>query len=733
MPDGSKLIVAGRTRHQIALADTTCKAVKTTLIDYDPTIHTDEWVHMTNAGEHIINRTATTEHYRTYFTHNPITHAQAIEQGPVPIDPRTGRPTAAYTKGRQLAEQDLQAKTEAAAAAAKAAAAEAKTKAEKQLPGQTKWSTPSPKSKPLSDSETKQTLISVAGKTVSTDGLRPVLSLVTIQRKKGTEYTVATDGRRLTVLSRSTTAPDTESDIAEVYNSKGEQAKTYHQHYPNWRQTIPLASNHQASTTIDLSYYSFLAKGSVKGGYTKRIDSPFFRDGQHIFFNIGNHRSAISPVFMRDIYKQMQQLGKKLGFPPTLKAYYFEEKAPLLFTAEHNGITYQSVVMPQRVHALDENGNKIREGGNYVYKTPDLSPGDIILGQQPSIYGEQDTGSFSLRRKRDLTLNKVHVTQKQAWEHLAELEGKPLRNARSQFVAVVNKPQRKELTNISKARKSESNGFSKSAHYTAVSRIESLFEHAVFIGEYPDLKHNDQNVHIYRFACPLMIDGEKAIAWLTAKQTINVDGSERLYNLELVDIEKLAGNLENIESENLSTLSPAASRDIVAEVEEAFKTYFEEAPESPSQQETSVSSLSLRRRVDRNINSLLNERETTLARVSDYIKREADRTANIMGSDTELQRAGVHFAQANAIINALDTYIFSKELIRKNTAEYRRLRDLRHFINEYITVARKGKLPVKRNTNLRSHLTEPASRHHLLPGGVGEITNMKRRIWQRCR
>ncbi|MBQ3143817.1 MAG: hypothetical protein IJB89_04815 [Akkermansia sp.] len=25
------------------------------------------------------------------------------------------------------------------------------------------------------------------------------------------------------------------------------------------------------------------------------------------------------------------------------------------------------------------------------------------------------------------------------------------------------------------------------------------------------------------------------------------------------------------------------------------------------------------------------------------------------------------------------------------------------------------------------------TRHHLLPGGVGEITNMKRRIWQRCR
>ena len=93
-----------------------------------------------------------------------------------------------------------------------------------------------------------------------------------------------------------------------------------------------------------------------------------------------------------------------------------------------------------------------------------------------------------------------------------------------------------------------------------------------------------------------------------------------------------------------------------------------------SQPETSVSSLSLRRSPDRNASALLNERETTLARVSNYIKREADRTANIMGNDTELQRAGVHFSEANAILNALDTYIFSQELIRKITAEYRRLR-----------------------------------------------------------
>ncbi len=216
--------------------------------------------------------------------------------------------------------------------------------------------------------------------------------------------------------------------------------------------------------------------------------------------------------------------------------------------------------------------------------------------------------TFSVQRKRDLTLDGERVTQEAAWEHLVELEGKPLRNARSQFVAVVNKPQRKELTDLSKAWKSANNGFSVGAHYAAVGRIEKLFLHAVPCEVYPDSKNGKSDVKILRFACPIMLGGEKAVAWMTAKKSEDKKGSERLYNLELVDIEKLAGklesvqqsaarfttdkvtpppasqklagNLENIESENLSTLSPAASPDIVAEVEEAFKTYFEDVPEA---------------------------------------------------------------------------------------------------------------------------------------------------------
>ncbi len=202
--------------------------------------------------------------------------------------------------------------------------------------------------------------------------------------------------------------------------------------------------------------------------------------------------------------------------------------------------------------------------------------GDGMSMEMWAVESPEKLGEAQAQRKRDLTLENEHVDKDEAWEHLEALAGRPLRNKRSGFVAVVNKPQRKELTDIGKALVSNANGFSVDAHYAAVSRIEKLFENAVYCGEYPDLKHGEATVHIHRFACPMMIGGEKAVAWLTAKQTTNVEGSERLYNLELVDIEKLAGTLEYLASHRLDTALPSASTDILAQIDDAFKTYFED-------------------------------------------------------------------------------------------------------------------------------------------------------------
>lgn len=195
--------------------------------------------------------------------------------------------------------------------------------------------------------------------------------------------------------------------------------------------------------------------------------------------------------------------------------------------------------------------------------------------------------SVELQRKHELTLNHEQTTQAEAIMHLEELEGQPLVNTRSGFVAFVNKPQRKELVDLSKAWKSATNGFSVGAHYEAVSRIEKLFEHAVPCGEYPDSKNGKADVKILRFACPLMLGGEKAVAWMTAKKSTDKKNGERLYNLELVDIQRLAGKLESEQQRaarftTVKVTPPPASKDIVAKVEEAFKTYFEDVPESDS-------------------------------------------------------------------------------------------------------------------------------------------------------
>ena len=504
MPDGNIYIVNGRTAHAIALADPDVTAVKVSVLEYDPEIHTDDWVLMTNAAHHLGNRTATTEHVTTYFTHNPITHAQAIEQGLVPIDPRTGKPTAAYIKGRQEAERILADKAEASAAAA---AAEAKAKAEKQLPGKTKWATPSKKSKPLSDSETKQTLISVAAHGLSKyKDYRFQFTHTLTQRKKGTEYTVATDGRRITIISQPTYKPDTDDATQEWHSNKGEKSKE-NQQAPKWTQVIP--ARFRGETTINLSYYSFLGKGLKGPAKNKHIDSPLLNNNQYIVVNSTNGFLSLNPIYVRDAYKQIVDLGKKLGFSPIVKLQYNDKASPVMFTAEHNGIKWQHLLMP-------------------VHRTEEVTPGDIILGEQPTIYGEEQTA--------------------------------------------------------------------------------------------PSIDPLTQDSGSFSLRVPT------------------------------------------------------------------------------SQQETLVSSLSLRRRPDRNLASILSNREKTLLQVSTYIKRHANRTARVIGADSDKLRAGVHFAQANAIIAALDKYIFPQDLISRGSAEYRKLKDLRSLLEEFVRIAQTGKLPARRQT-----------------------------------
>ena len=722
MPDGSNLIVAGRTRHQIALADKNCKAVKVTLIDYDPAIHTDEWVQMTNAGEHIINRTATTEHFRTYFTHNPITHAQAIEQGLVPIDPKTGQPTAAYIKGRQEAERILAAKAEADAAAA---AAEAKAKAEKTLPGKTKWTTPSAKAKPLSDSETKQTLVSVAAHSLSkSKNDRFQFTHTLTQRKGGTEYTVATDARRLTVIYQPTYKEDTDDTTQEWHSNKGKKSKE-NQQAPKWTQVIP--SRFRGETTINFSYYSFLAKGLKGKVGDKHIDSPLLNNGQYIVVKATDGYLTLNPIYVRDAYKQVVDLGKQLGFTPIVKLQYNDTENPVMFTAEHNGIKWQYVLMPINRQGTEKGQAK---------------PGDIILGEQPSIYGEEqtafNTATFSLRANLRENIY-LAANRKMKSNKLIALCSCPtvLQMLGEKNVGVVTTAQTIRKMHAT-------HGLSEESIYTSINKLDTpayVFKDKngsyVFIPgviaknakgvdsdiEIPIILERAKDGSHYIASAYALDDLQKVESWLkndkmVYAKTLQAQPSTNGAREVTPDFERLVVGLGS--TDNVLTEADLVNFKFAAQgVSDSFSAEQASTQDILSQQETSVSSLSLRRSTARNWKTLLSERERTLLQTADYINRQAQRTARVLGADTELQRAGVHFAQATAIITALDKYIFSQDYITRGSAEYRKLRALRNYAEQYISVARKGKLPTRRATK-DGRITVKAAIRELLENQLPE-------------
>ena len=738
----------------------------------------------------------------------------------------------------------------------------------------------------------------------------------------------------MTVISQPTYKADTERGKEEFHSAKGEPMKIDGM-YPEWRQVMP--SSFVAETTIDLSYYSFLAKGSVKNfdehpntpigksSTVKRIATPIFQDGQLIAIKTPTGYATFDPVRFRDAYKQMQELGKKLGFSPIIKAqqpYGTKEKGwgPILLSAEHNGIKWQHVLMP--IHRREEDMGK-------------ALPGDIILGEQPTIYGSeqdtpQNTGTFSLKENLRQNIS-LAANRKMKSTKLVPLCSCPtvLQMLGEKNVGVVTTAQtiRKMHT---------THGLSEETIYTAIEKLdEPAYVFKDKAGSYvfipgviaKNTKGNDSDIEIpiilerakdgshYIASAYALDDFQKIESWIkngklvyakTLQAQPSTNGAREvtpnfehlvvglsstdnvLTGTDLVNFKFLTGGISDsfpskqetsvsspevqalfqdgvLETANAIVTEPGATLSIKAlhasphnfrkfdtaymstgtggqwygwglyftRGEAAAKIYFEgfkrrlkanpvayqvelnvnenelidwadyvpesvvekiiadnpdmpdfvkrnirgrvdgavfyrylnkwqeriigdmdEAPKATSLlllksgikgirhqdnkswkgdnqygddhfvifsgddikitavNESGVWSMeegwedytdptatfSLRRSTSRNRQTLLSERERTLLQTADYINRQAQRTARVLGADTEAQRAGVHFAQATAIITALDKYIFSQDYITRGSAEYRKLRALRNYAEQYISVARKGKLPTRRAT-----------------------------------
>ena len=127
----------------------------------------------------------------------------------------------------------------------------------------------------------------------------------------------------------------------------------------------------------------------------------------------------------------------------------------------------------------------------------------------------------------------------QAKEILKNIAGKPLNNIETGIDAQINTNQYNKMTSNAAVNKSLRNGFSRDKHFEALANIENLFKNAVLLEQTDDLKNNDNNVKIYRFASPFVIDNQIADVMLTVKRSIDND-TKRIYSLELIEIKKLS-------------------------------------------------------------------------------------------------------------------------------------------------------------------------------------------------
>lgn len=119
---------------------------------------------------------------------------------------------------------------------------------------------------------------------------------------------------------------------------------------------------------------------------------------------------------------------------------------------------------------------------------------------------------------------------------LKSLAGKNIVNRDNNTPAQINHRQAGKLVSNASVEKSKANGFTREDHMDAVANIEALYENAILVQEREDTKNGEPEVIIRRFVAPIVIRGMVADALLTQKQSLDKDGSTRVYSLELEEL-----------------------------------------------------------------------------------------------------------------------------------------------------------------------------------------------------
>lgn len=209
----------------------------------------------------------------------------------------------------------------------------AKSGSELPLPEAPKW----PKAPKKKEAPTQQELVDAVSVTATKDKTRYVLNNVSKENVNGVTYYVATDGRRLSLLSHKAPKGTPDSKVLiDIATQKEHNNGTY----VNWRQVMPTYG--KLTMTVDLTPLLALKKLRKKGG---ALHSPAAKyDNVKVTFD--SETIYINAQFIREMVEQVADLTKKFGFPSTVKMTFTSAKSPVLFSAEHNGLEWKCLIMP---------------------------------------------------------------------------------------------------------------------------------------------------------------------------------------------------------------------------------------------------------------------------------------------------------------------------------------------------------------------------------------------------
>lgn len=148
----------------------------------------------------------------------------------------------------------------------------------------------------------------------------------------------------------------------------------------------------------------------------------------------------------------------------------------------------------------------------------------------------------------------------------------------------LNRAQKDKAFSPNARRKSIDNGFTSEQHCAVAAHLPNAFKHAILLGEYNDAEADVNIAKIMRLGAPVIVDGQKALAFLTVKVSYqkkkemekpaeNVE-VPRLYSLELDEIVRLGGQLKRLEHLQQNASSPS-SEEIINDFNAKVKEYFD--------------------------------------------------------------------------------------------------------------------------------------------------------------